>query len=267
MRLPDVVFVCPASELDIDKALVAESPFPLRIVQGGRGSCAQRNAIIDVSQGFDILVFFDDDFLPAPLYLAELERCAAERPEIVALTGHVIADGILGPGLEPAAARAELLSFDPPRIDKPVADTYNAYGCNMAVRVAPLHTHSLRFDEDLPLYGWLEDVDLCRRLSSYGRIVKNWNMIGVHLGHKRGRTTGIRLGYSQIANPIYLWRKGTFRPDFALGQMGRNITANVARSVRPEPWIDRRGRVLGNALGVCDLLRGRLNPRRILEFN
>ncbi len=266
-RLPDVVFVCPASEQDVDQASVAGLPVPFRIVGGRRGSCAQRNAIIDASQEFDVLVFFDDDFIPARSYLEELELCFKEQPGVVVITGNVIADGIKGPGLDVAAARAELLAFGSPCVDTPLTDTYNGYGCNMAVRLAPLHSHSLRFDEDLPLYGWFEDVDLCRRLSAYGRIVKNWNLIGVHLGNKRGRAAGLPLGYSQIANPIYLWRKGTLRPDLALGQMGRNILANLAKLVRPEPWIDRRGRALGNALGFCDLLRGRLNPRRILDFD
>jgi hypothetical protein len=54
-QTPDVVFVCPASEHDIDRRSAARLPFPFRI--GRRGSCAQRNAIIDVSQGLDVLVF------------------------------------------------------------------------------------------------------------------------------------------------------------------------------------------------------------------
>jgi len=34
----------------------------------------------------------------------------------------------------------------------------------------------------------------------------------------------------------------------------------------PEPWVDRRGRVRGNLMAFRDLLRGRLDPRRILEI-
>jgi hypothetical protein len=119
----------------------------------------------------------------------------------------------LGAGTRPHCGTGETPRIDSPIVNTQLCDTYKGYGCNMAPRLVPLHRHSLRFDEDLPLYGWLDDVDLCRRLSAYGRIVKNWNMIGVHLGTKRGRTAGIRLGYSQIANPIYLRRKGTLRPD------------------------------------------------------
>ena len=107
----------------------------------------------------------------------------------------------------------------------------------------------------LPLYGWLEDVDFSRQLAPFGKIIRNEGMIGVHLGSKGGRGSGVRTGYSQIANPLYLWRKGTLRLDRALIQMCRNILANYAKLMRPEPWVDRRGRALGNALGFRDLVR------------
>ena len=48
----------------------------------------------------------------------------------------------------------------------------------------PVWGDGSRFDENLPLYGWLEDVDFCRQLARYGRIVKNIRLIGVHLGSK-----------------------------------------------------------------------------------
>jgi hypothetical protein len=37
-------------------------------------------------------------------------------------------------------------------------------------------------------------------------------------------------------------------------------------SVRPEPFVDRRGRLRGNLLAVLDLVRGRTTPERILEL-
>jgi GT2 family glycosyltransferase len=265
-RLPECVFVCPAAEKDYDATQAAELLFPLLTVRGRPGLAVQRNAILDAARDFDILVFFDDDFFAAPSYLAELERCFAAQPTIVAMSGQVIADGVTGPGMDAACARAVLASFDGVRGDQILTDLYNAYGCNMALRLAPVYMHGLRFDEKLPLYGWLEDVDFSRQLAPYGRIVKNWRMIGVHLGIKGGRVSGIRFGYSQIANPLYLWRKGTFRLDLALRQLSRNVLANFAKVIRPEPWADRRGRVRGNFLGFLDLVRGRLHPIRILDF-
>jgi hypothetical protein len=46
--------------------------------------------------------------------------------------------------------------------------------------------------------------------------------------------------------------------------IARNLVANAVRSLRPEPWVDRRGRLRGNVLAVADLVRGRLDPRRVL---
>jgi hypothetical protein len=89
---------------------------------------------------------------------------------------------------------------------------------------------------------------------------------GVHLGMKSGRQSGLRLGYSQIANPVYLVRKGSFAWRRAMGQIGRNIAMNVALSLRPEPYVDRRGRLRGNVIAIRDLARGRLHPRRILAM-
>ena len=266
-RLPDIVFVCPAAETDCDAAEAANLPYPLVVVKGPRGLPAQRNAILDIARDFTILVFFDDDFFAFPSYLAEVELCFAAEPTVVAMSGHVIADGITGSGLGVAAARTALAAFEQPAVDPPLMDQFNAYGCNMALRLAPVHSKGLRFDENLPLYGWLEDVDFCRRLAPYGRIVRNVRTAGVHLGSNSGRNSGVCYGYSQIANPLYLWRKGTLPLNRALGQMSRNLLANLANAIRPEPWVDRRGRVLGNAVGFFDLLLGRLHPRRILELD
>jgi GT2 family glycosyltransferase len=265
-RLPEALFICPAAATDFDASRSGQLPFPVHVVEGSRGLTAQRNAILDAAADFDILMFFDDDFLAEPFYLAEVEDCFAANDLIVAATGHVIADGIIGPGLDLAAARAILAAHKLPKTASPLLKRFTAYGCNMAVRLEPVHAHGLRFDENLPLYGWAEDVDFCRQLAVYGSIVLNMRMTGVHLGVKGGRTSGIRFGYSQIANPYYLWRKGTTRAGGALRQVVRNVGANFMKSIWPEPWVDRRGRAYGNALGFADFLRGRLHPKRILEL-
>jgi GT2 family glycosyltransferase len=267
IRLPDKVFVCPAAEEDFDHGRAAELPVPVVAVGSPRGLPAQRNAILDAARGFEVLVFLDDDFFASPAYFAGVERSFAAHSAVVAMTGRVIADGVTGPGLSVESARAALASFAASTGDDSLKDLYNAYGCNMAVRLSAVHSHGLRFDENLPLYGWLEDVDFSRQLAPYGRIVRNDSLIGVHLGHKGGRTSGVRTGYSQVANPLYLWRKGTLRLDRALFQMTRNILANFGNVIRPEPWVDRRGRVRGNVLGFLDLIRGRLHPRGILDLH
>jgi hypothetical protein len=82
----------------------------------------------------------------------------------------------------------------------------------------------------------------------------------------QGRSPGRRLGYSQVANPVYLLRKGSYSAGRAGRSVGRNIAANVARAFWPEAYIDRRGRLAGNALAILDFCRGRLAPERILEL-
>lgn len=257
-RPPDRLVVCGAEAADVagvDPAVAMLAP---------RGLTRQRNAVLAAVAECDLLVFFDDDFLPAPGWLAAMEAVFGADPAVVAATGHVVADGASGPGLSAAEGR-RLLRGDPGaapgEAPRPV---HNAYGCNMALRLAPLRAHGLTFDEALPLYGWLEDVDLCRRLARHGAIVRVPQAGGVHLGTKLGRTSGVRLGYSQVANPLYLARKRSLAWHRASRQMARNLAANLLHAPRPEPWIDRRGRLRGNLLALADLLRGRCDPRRIL---
>jgi hypothetical protein len=88
----------------------------------------------------------------------------------------------------------------------------------------------------------------------------------VHLGVKRGRVSGVRFGYSQIANPLYLVRKGTGTGRWAANLIVRNVVANAALSLRPEPHIDRLGRLKGNLIAAGHLMRGRCDPEFIARL-
>ena len=138
------------------------------------------------------------------------------------------------------------------------------YGCNMAFRVVDIAGH--RFDERLPLYGWQEDTDFSRRVARGRPILRLHGLRGVHLGVKRGRVSGVRFGYSQIVNPLYLVRKGTGTGRWAANLIGRNVLANAALSLRPEPEVDRFGRLKGNLIAAGHLLRGRCDPEFILRL-
>lgn len=260
---PDLIHISAPSESDV--ALIPVDPI-IKVTIGFRGSCIQRNVILRDSLGFDVALFLDDDFVPRFDYLEAIQRVLVRHPEIVVCTGYVIADGVTGPGLDLAQAR-ELLQADIAVVpDSTLLDIHNGYGCNMAVRLGPLHRYDIEFDENLPLYGWLEDVDLSRRLARHGRTVKTFSARGVHLGDKRGRQGGKRIGYSQIANPIYLAQKGSVTWMWALRQLARNVLANSAHSFRPEPYVDRRGRLAGHAVAVAHLITGRLDPKRVAEM-
>jgi GT2 family glycosyltransferase len=260
-RLPDRIVICAPGAGDVGDITVGG----VEVVIGPRGLTRQRNAIIERLGDCDVLLFFDDDFVPGTGYLAEVERAFAADPEIVMITGNVVADGIIGPGFDVAEARRRLAGVPAPGADG-VEPVENGYGCNMAVRLAAARAAECRFDERLPLYGWLEDVDFSRQLARQGRIVKLGAARGVHLGIKQGRQSGVRLGYSQIANAVYLSRKGTCPWPRSLRQMGRNVAMNMTRALRPEPYIDRAGRLKGNLKAFRDLVAGRLDPQRILEL-
>ncbi len=263
-RLPDLALISTADHCDVDAAALAGLPFETRVLTGPRGSSPQRNAILDALAAEDAVLFLDDDFLLAPDYLSRLEALLVEAPDIALVTGRVLADGVTGPGL--SLAEGERVLARAPARPGAVRPAYSGYGCNMAVRMAPVRAHGLRFDEDLPLYAWLEDVDFSRQLAAHGRLVRADALRGVHLGTKMARSPGRRLGYSQIANPIHLTRKGTMTARHALKLMARNVASNVWYTPRPRPWTDSRGRLSGNVLAVRDWATGRLHPGRVRDL-
>lgn len=264
-RQPDEVVVCVWSTDDIDQSGLADLTCPSRVLMSPRGSCCQRNRILDTVSQADVVIFLDDDFLMAPSYLEQVEQLFAEHSNVVIATGTVIADGITGPGIsvQEGTTRLETAQLSADYDPDPLRSVYCGYGCNMAVRMSAVDCGNLRFDEALPLYGWLEDLDFSRMAARYGRVVKSTRLKGVHLGTKVGRTSGTRFGYSQIANPVYLVRKGTMTVHHAGLQVARNVIANTVKVWRPEPWVDRKGRVRGNFRALADLMLGHLAPRNI----
>jgi polysaccharide biosynthesis transport protein len=264
-RLPDEVVVCVVSPGDIDTKCLSGLDFPIRVLTSERGTCRQRNHILDDVDGADVVLFLDDDFLMTPTYLEETEALFRGHRDIIMSTGTVLADGITGPGISvqdgmklveaKGRRKSELAGMFKP--------TYNAYGCNMAIRRSAVVAGNLRFDENLPAYGWLEDVDFSRLMARYGEVVCGTQMEGVHLGIKAGRNSGVRFGYSQVANPIYLMRKRTMSTRLAGAQILRNLAANLVKVWKPEPWVDRKGRLKGNALAVVHLFTGKLAPTNV----
>jgi GT2 family glycosyltransferase len=263
-RPADSIILCGSKAADVEGVETA-SPGVV-VLMAEPGLPRQRNAVIEAAADADAVVFFDDDFLPDLDYLAHIEQVMVATPRVVVATGLVLADGIGGPGLSVEAGRAILAASRIPR-STGVKPEFAGYGCNMAVRLAPMRQHGVRFDERLPLYGWQEDVDLSRRLAPFGTIVLVEAARGVHLGVKSGRGSGVRLGYSQVANPLYLSAKGAGYPlRRALAHIGRNMAMNALRALWPEPYIDRRGRLMGNVLALRDLVSGRMVPERILDL-
>ncbi|MGI6244711.1 MAG: glycosyltransferase [Pseudochelatococcus sp.] len=253
----DVVVSC----VDVADAGDLTQAEGVRVVTGPGGLPTQRNtALAALKPGMDVVAFFDDDFVAHEDWLAVAARTFRDESSLAGFTGRVLADGVKGPGIgfEEAVGIVESSGAD---CDWSWIEPYSPYGCNMAFRASAIG--EVKFDERLVLYGWLEDRDFAGELAkSGGRFAKCADARGVHMGTKGGRVSGERFGYSQIVNPIYMMLKKTMTPGQVVDHIFRNVTSNVLRSARPEAFIDRRGRLRGNLLGVADLLRGRIEPEK-----
>ena len=263
-RQPDQIVVAYAEPSDLGDT---PQQFPqATFIRTPLGLTRQRNAILTLAAESDLLLFIDDDFFPDSQYLTVTEEFFLNNPEAVATTGTVLANDIKGPGLTVAYAKSVVDNNSASRNEQQITLLYYVQGCNMCLRMAPIRTHQLRFDESLPFYGSYEDWDFSRQLANFGSIVRISNAYGVHLSAKVGRMSGVRMGYSQVANPIYLARKGHFPWSEVFKIISGCFLKNMVRSVAPEAYIDRLGRFCGNLVAFRDLLTGRLNPQQIIDL-
>ena len=260
-RKPDLTVVCSVSPADV--ANVAASKIHPEVIFSPKGLCVQRNRILDCIAGrADVVIFFDDDFVPADDYLEQVEEAFSSDASLVGLTGDLAADGINIGSIDFEDAVAELSELVPrPGNLRP---RKALYGCNMAIRLSA--AEGMRFDENLPQYAWLEDIDFTYQLGRRGNLASGPMITGIHLGHRGARQPGKKLGYSQIANVAYLYRKGTMQPALGVRLVIQNLASNLAKSVLHDPDIDRRGRLTGNLIALGDLGRGKIDPGRISQW-
>jgi glycosyltransferase involved in cell wall biosynthesis len=277
---PDRILVVGTSASDIaglDRHPIAAGGLVELLIASRTGLTIQRNvALSALRSGAGLpgsrkafVAFFDDDFRPADDWL---ERCAdrlARDADVVGVTGRVLADGVRSIAISEADAESYLSGVLPPQkhwSDMPAGqDVASLYGCNMAFIDDVARACS--FDEELPLYGWQEDCDYTGQAKQYGRTVIDSGCRGVHLGVKGGRTSGVRFGYSQIANPLHIASKGRMTRLRAARFVLRALAANVVRSVPPATLFDYRGRLRGNLRAVFDLMRGKCRPREALNLH
>jgi glycosyltransferase involved in cell wall biosynthesis len=266
VRRPDEIVLSLVSDKDAPTNF--SRALNVSIIYSCPGLCAQRNAALAFlrDRGVDVVLFIDDDFWMSTTYLCELERIFVADEGIVAVTGFVLADGATTAGI--SVVDAEKCLDDYVHTQRPkeliIRDVPTTYGCNMAFRTSQIL--SLRFDERLPLYGWQEDVDFSAQLRGRGRIIWTNSLWGVHLGTKKSKVSGVRFGYSQVINPLFIFRKGNMPLRRAAYLICKNIAANAAKSVHPEQYVDRWGRLKGNLIGLLDVLSGKLDPMRVLKL-
>lgn len=259
---PSAVFV---SCVDVaDAGSCADLP-DVNVILSAGGLAAQRNAGLErVAKIAEFVVFFDDDFVADKRWIESAVEAFREDERAVAITGHVLADGVKGPGIAFDDAIKIISTYDGKAEWKRLAP-FSPYGCNMAFRLSAVN--DLRFDERLPLYGWLEDRDFGAMLArAGGSLVKISSAYGVHLGSKAGRLSGNRLGYSQVVNPVYMHKKGTMPAGLMVRQISRNFASNLFGAFTVDPYVDRIGRLKGNVRGFADLLMGRADPRNVINM-
>jgi hypothetical protein len=247
--------------------LPANIPDNVMVIETHAGLPIQRNAALEsVVQTCDIIGYFDDDFIPSSFCVEGIDTFFRLYADVVAANGTLLADGINSAGISYEEAMELVARHDRLPRARPIVlrELGGLYGCNMVYRVNAIGEE--RFDEELPLYAWQEDIDFAARVRRRGRIVKTNAFNGVHQGVKDARLSGVRVGYSQVVNPIYLTRKGTLPARDAAKLVVKNIVMNHAKSPFPEPWIDRLGRCKGNWLAIVDVLLGRDHPKNILTL-
>jgi glycosyltransferase involved in cell wall biosynthesis len=243
----------------------------VRLLLTSTGLTVQRNACLSsVRPSSDLIAFFDDDMEFSATYMETMVALFEANPDLIAGSGNLLYDG----GISNTVSReraAQLCLEKVPTWQKgrPVRTSPrdSAYGCNMVYRASAIR--DIQFDERLPLYGWLEDSDFSHA-STRGRRtpVNNRDAHAVHLGWRGGRIAGKKLGFSQIVNSFYLWRKSRVfsLPHVVVQCWLRCLAGNVLGLVFGEPIEDRPGRLHGNLLGFLHLLSGQLDPQRVLTM-
>ncbi|MEH3075709.1 MAG: hypothetical protein PGN11_03385 [Quadrisphaera sp.] len=239
------------------------------VLAHARGLPAQRNAglaaALAVAPQARTAFFFDDDSVVGAGYVEAALAFLDAHPAVVGVTGRVLLDGAQGEEVSRERAEAALAAREaagPTGAWNPIS---GLYGCNFAIR---LDGHAERFDERLPLYAWMEDRDLSERLKRHGALAQVDDCAVVHRGVRSGgRTAHLRLGYSQVMNPVYLHHAGSFAVSMVLLQVVPRLAKNAALSLVSGPqgaW--RRRRLRGNALALADAARRRYTPERVLDL-
>lgn len=215
------------------------------------------------------VTFFDDDFRPAPNWLENAAKALQQDSTVVGITGNVLADGVNTEfGIAELDARQYIDGKKPAQTHwSSAAQTKlldGLYGCNMSYRGTVAGVE--RFDEHLPMYGWQEDWDYSSRAREFGSLILEPSCKGVHLGVSSGRTSGVRFGYSQISNPIFLLKKGSMSWSKASLLMSKNIVSNVVKTLLMVRIKDFPGRLRGNFLAFLHLFTGKLDPLHVLKI-
>lgn len=235
----------------------------VRLVVGTKGSTFQRNTALDcVHTRCNLITFFDDDVELHPLYLRSCCQFMSQHPEVVGMSGSMIADG---------SVTGELSRSDAIRLVQRSGEPHQGFrrrsglsGGYMTVRSSI--AQQVRFDTRLRLYGLYEDFDFGARCARFGALVKVEHCRIVHLSVRTSKISAKRLGYAQVMNAHYLWRKGSQDLQNSVRTATKSIIGNVVGTVVTRRGISRPERVerlWGNLLGFRDVAIHGAQPERI----
>jgi len=262
VEIPEIFVCTPSKDQEVT------SPPELRVTwltTARGGLCLQRNILLQAAKGSDFLVFFDDDFFPRGDYFINLTSILAiNGSSIAALTGLVLGDGVTCGGISYLDGLKQLECSSSFTFQPNLTPIFNTYGCNMVVNLKMIREHNLRFEENLPMYGWLEDVEFCLQLQAFGAVVQARNCVGIHLGSQESRLGARQLGYSQVANPYYICQKHHLSSAKFLQYFIFRLLRNAAGALGGNPV--RRARLAGNLLALRHLVQGTLDPRYISQM-
>ena len=263
---PSEVIISATTPADVPELDVFE--LPIRVITGPAGLTKQRNAgLAALTTAPALVAFLDDDLRIHPHYLARAADHFDRAPQLSGLSGCLLGDGAAaGAAISQDTATTLLAQAQLPRRLRLEARSA-LYGCNMVVRTQ--QAIATRFDEQLPLYGWLEDLDFGLRLEKSGYLRTANDLLAVHLGASSGgRTSHLRYGYSQIANPHYLRGKQVLTAAHAYTLVVRALAANSIGAVtKPGERAWRLSRLRGNLWAGLDLACRRIHPLRVTELN
>src|ERR1700722_1536880 len=241
------------------------SPEEVTVLVGSAGGSVQRNtAIRQVPPDTDYIAFFDDDMEIHPSYLENAVSFLEANPDVVAISGVLLADGNISRESAQALLEKDITWTREPSL-RDRGPHHILYACNAVVRAGPLR--QTLFDENLPLYSYGEDYDLSMRLKKFGRVGRLSNAVGVHLQTLAARVSGKRYGYAMIANNWYFLQKGVchlaapwsyvrFVLIIVLKRLLINLRSALSGQLQRDPW----GQLQGNLLALVDILCGRSSP-------
>jgi hypothetical protein len=227
------------------------------VVFGAAGLTRQRNrGIAALDPRCEIVTMLDDDVeLPAD-YFQSVQRLFQQRPDVALCFASVREAARIS-----RDQARQILDQWPARVE--FREGACGLGCSMSFRRSV--ADQIKFDERLPLYGWLEDADFAARARPFGKQGTSESCRTIHLVEPKMRLSGVRFGFAQIMNPFYLWRKGSVSfKEILLQHWIKACGSNLLGFVRRDPAIDRWGRLRGNFYAFSLILRGRVEPE-ILE--